>query len=233
MVQNLNRGANPPTSASSSVDKQLISVAPRPCSHDPKQPLVSKDFNLCLRKRFGPSCAWKLLKFLLAKVVVEGRWLNNQEQFLFTECVEKVSSKNDDSYKIKVSKEWLVLEETIICVYSQDSRESFEDVLSFGKRCLFGQKLLSSHAYFGWAGTFNVSEWVGRLNRKLRKKSSTKRWMGVGYKDHGYHQDVAIDGTPHWKEVASSSNSETYRSAPLLGDGLRNEDWWYDTLSCC
>jgi len=75
-------------------------------------------------------------------------------------------------------------------------RKSLESSLSHGRgyfsaRIYFGRKFEMIRAYKVWIKT------------RFPKKFSPKKFVGVGYGDHGTARSVASDGSPHWTEVAS------------------------------
>jgi hypothetical protein len=43
-------------------------------------------------------------------------------------------------------------------------------------------------------------------------KLPAKRFVGVGYKDKGNRRDPAVDGSPSWQEVATSSKMRNFVS---------------------
>jgi len=69
---------------------------------------------------------------------------------------------------------------------------------------------------FGW---LKSKEWIKlvewrKTTRKKRPKSS-KRFVGVGYRDQGTYRDKAKFGTPAWQEVAMVAQEELPRK-PIL-----------------
>lgn len=69
----------------------------------------------------------------------------------------------------------------------------------------WGDALPSKRAYFGWERTFQINRYSIRLNKLLKRKPRPQRFVAVGYRDHGTCQEVHLDGSPTWQEVASQS----------------------------
>lgn len=62
----------------------------------------------------------------------------------------------------------------------------------------------SRSAYFGLRNDEKITSAITlRLRRALPPQHlPAKRYIGVGYRDHGCMKDVAKDGSPHWTEVS-------------------------------
>jgi hypothetical protein len=73
----------------------------------------------------------------------------------------------------------------------------------------FGSKLRVHCAYFG-KKLLNPPKSLLRKRSPYSNKSRAirKKYIGVGYKDHGTMRNDAIDGSPHWKEVSSQNFEE-------------------------
>lgn len=73
--------------------------------------------------------------------------------------------------------------------------------------------LPSSRAFFGYMKQPRIrnSYEIHLRNPLFRPKKYEKPYIGVGYRDKGSRRDKARDGSPDWKEVASSSSYEVER----------------------
>jgi len=70
----------------------------RPCNHDPKEILVSKEDYIELRK-LSFRTQYNTVRFLLSKVEREGS-LSSKENFILLNCFENCDSKSDYSWII-------------------------------------------------------------------------------------------------------------------------------------
>lgn len=79
---------------------------------------------------------------------------------------------------------------------------------------LASQFLPSSHAFFGMENSSRKLWQFIRENDLLKPRTKPQAFVGVGYKDKGSRRNVARDGSPSWKDVASahleSGRSQTY-----------------------
>jgi hypothetical protein len=86
--------------------------------------------------------------------------------------------------------------------------------------------LPSSRAYFGYKKQPRIYDSYRILLRnplKAPKKLPSKRYIGVGYRDKGSLKNTAIDGSPHWKEVAADSYEKDRRKEEI-NNAIRNID---------
>jgi hypothetical protein len=63
-----------------------------------------------------------------------------------------------------------------------------------------------------------VQNFIRVMDQDVQSPSTVKpppiRFMGVGYKDHGSLRSLSFDGTPHWKEVATSDRMREHTEEP-------------------
>jgi len=166
---------------------------------------VSKVFSFGLRK-IPMREVLRLVRMLLAKVALEGIGnLSEEERVILVYSWERITSFTDISFQEKRDREWLPLEDLYFHI-TGDPKFWFFKTLDVNKHARSLQEkgtLPSSCAYFGWTKTHKFSSYLKRINRNLRQKPPPKRWMGVGYRDHGQCRDVSWDASPSWQEVAS------------------------------
>jgi len=186
---------------------------PHPGGHDPTKVWVSKDFSI--RSRIHSArVAFRLLKFLCTKVLVEGLDRTSEtEKFLMFDCYLKLEDYQDPSFwdgdKIRT---WKLFEMYLsqvrsnsISLKSQVARKASLEYNSVIQRIL-----PSPHAYFGWRKTFRAENYLTRENRALKRNPRPKRFIGVGYRDKGNAGDIAYDASPSWQEVACATNSASF-----------------------
>lgn len=66
------------------------------------------------------------------------------------------------------------------------------------------------NAYFGRLKQNPTKSLLGSRPVRRAPRPVRKRFIGVGYKDHGTMKNIAKDGSPHWKEVSSHfTNTES------------------------
>lgn len=189
--------------------KTRVFEAPQsPCTSDPTDRLDKLQEGYTVKIKKGTKRT-TLFRFLLAKLVYDPEEGLHLDEFLVLwnlgQELEEISLR-DDLFKSKwddfLLKAHLILAEV-------DSRE-FPIRLQFSENQraelieFLGEHFPRPEAYFGLKG-----------NRELRSSYSIlfgsqvkpqylrqKRFVGVGYKDHGMHRDLARDGSPTWKEVS-------------------------------
>lgn len=196
-------------SASYPSKKKSPSNSNNPLQHNgpvatiPQDLKASKDVFWTLRGTLREQTqSWK---FLISKIVHEGmRSLDWKERFLLYLLHDRLSNVKDRGW---VEKYWNWFRQTVsvfnyftLFLKQEDCpKVEFDRVL---KDPFFSGGALSAHAYFGRKKFFNVKNVLRRVNLKLRKRPPPKRFVGVGYRDHGTARDVATDGSPTWQEVA-------------------------------
>jgi hypothetical protein len=177
-----------------------------PClrNPDPTTRLTSKEISYDLRK-LPHSEYYSTLRYLLAKIEFEGR-LSNRESLAMTLCFDELWSYSDKSWVQKfgthlVRMKFLIECYQRICKTGSDVQERFR-LISRGYQ--YRKFLHQPNAYFGRKISFNLKRILVRINRKLKRESSVKRFIGVGYRDAGNARNTALDGSPSWQDVSSS-----------------------------
>lgn len=210
-----------PLTASRNSRKQLSVADHNPGGYDPLNLTVSKTktFRVLVKT---PTQALMIVRFLLAKVIHQRDFrLTDAEELLMLEAWEILGSVKDQSFKAKYNKIVSNLR------YVELSRRGTTlnpniDHTQWWKMLARLEGIPSSHAFFGWWKTFRIKDWFRIRNRALESKSSQKRFIGVGYQDHGTARDVAFDGSPRWQEVVGarlflSAEKEEPLCSPFLG----------------
>lgn len=179
-----------------------------PCTSDPSKDClerISEGFTVKIRKGTKRTT---LFRFLLAKMVYDCEEGLHLDEFLtlwslgqdlsmeltkegkFKEKWEFFLGRSLQFLKNVPSKEF-----PIRLSLSQEQREK---LLKY-----FGENFPQPQAYFGLRGNRLLrSSFTLKLNSQLPSpKIPPKRFVGVGYKDHGLRRNFAKDGSPSWQEV--------------------------------
>ena len=142
-----------------------------------------------------------------------------------TLCFDELWSYSDKTWVLKfgthlVRMKFLIECYQRICKTGSDIRERFSIITNSDIR--FKEFLHQPNAFFGRKISFNLKRILVRINRKMKRISSVKRFIGVGYRDAGNARNTALDASPSWQDVASSkcqSSKDKYSkqwSAPEL-----------------
>lgn len=171
--------------------------------HDPVNLTVSKSRTFSARVK-APTDALILLRFLLAKIVYrrDVSVLSVAEQFLINESWLVLKRCKDLSFWRSHSKQVEQLQR-VNALRRMTLNPSVDHTLWWETlECETG--IPSRHAYFGWWKSFEIKRWFRTSNSELKSKTSPKRFIGVGYRDHGTARDSARDGSPSWQEVVGA-----------------------------
>jgi hypothetical protein len=175
----------------------------KPGKHDPINQLrVSEHLTFRVRK-LNPSMALNWVRFLLTKVLMTRSFdLCEEEAVLLHESWRVLVNVRDNSWNEKYNQSLTTLEG----VYSFFRKGSWvnPEHHEWWNYQLSLPIFRSKHAYFGWVKSNSAKAWLVKTNRQLRKSSRPKRFIGVGYRDHGTAKKPHWDGTPSWQEVAGS-----------------------------
>ena len=161
-----------------------------------------KYLTTCLSRKL-----WVLrFKFLLSKLSYEGEEFSEQNleelNFLAMEIYNK--GEKDVTWR-KFSKQISLLKDfqkNIIILTSK--RNSKSCWYRFPRECL--GMIQTEYAYFGLKNQkiFKDYSLIWRVRKIV--KHPPHRYVGVGYKDKGTCSNRAVDGSPGWKQVATSDN---------------------------
>lgn len=193
----------------------------RPDGHEPLNLTVSKTKSFSTRVK-TPTQALTFVRFLLAKVVYRRSLLalSVPERILLEDSREILRNVKDPSF-IARHKRTVA---SFAYIYAMVSRGTLNPEVdhTFWWNSLQSTTVgfPSMNAYFGWWKTFDIKAWFRFKNRALKPKSPPKRFIGVGYQDHGTTQNVAEDASPRWQEIAGArlflSEAESPYGAPSL-----------------
>lgn len=177
-----------------------------PGGHDPTTLQVSKVKSFGVRVR-GVSKLWKASLLILSGVACCGRSsIRVEEDAILSETVVQLSASRNRHFVEKISKTLLEVEDFLLYILQKRCPPEGSTInVQKWSQDLQNKKILPQpHAYYGWRGSFDSKVWFVSLNRLLAKKPRPKKFVGVGYSDHGGFRNTALDGSPSWQEVASS-----------------------------
>lgn len=193
-----------------------------PCTSDPRDQLGKLQEGYTVKIRKGTKRA-TLFRFLLAKLVYDPEEGLHLDEFLvlwnLLQELEELSQK-EKSFGTKWE-DFLCRSQLIIS--ELDSREfpirlDLDELQRIRLIEFLGENFPRPEAYFGLKGNRELrSSYCIQFPSEMKPQYlRPKRFIGVGYKDHGMHRNLALDGSPTWKEV-NSVISEIQR---LTEDGL-------------
>lgn len=192
--------------------------SPRPDSYDPMKLQVSQDFTFGLRKR-GISKLWSVVRFLYSKAVYEPSKLDLLDLFILDSALEQLLLSKTESWNKQNRKRLINVSN---CFKLVRSSASGQVAATNGLRIFLNNIergfIHSAHAYFGRRNDYSPKDWIKTTNRRLKKSPPPKRYIGVGYQDHGARRIHSYDASPSWQEVASTrgnlSVSVNHREPP-------------------
>jgi hypothetical protein len=156
-----------------------------------------------------------LLRYFLTKSFWRGEHLEDWEKVAIYLLWDRLSVFRDPSWFAEHYQWWLAIKLLISKLGFQTRPEGPErkivELLHQNHKIF-----LSPRAYLGQE--FKLEEILKKINRAHRPKAPPRRWIGVGYRDHGNAREPQLDGTPPWQEVVRA-RLEAY--APDLGDVIR------------
>lgn len=180
-----------------------------PDSHDPRNLRVSTWDSFELRKT-SPREGLLLLKMLLSRVVWEGpQTLSQRDLALVVLVYDNLRTVKDLNFQL-VFRRWVV--ETTLFLHQRSFLDCFTSSHSPAAVSEASRKgaIGTLHAFYGWFRLFRVGTYLRTVNRRFRRPTPPKRFIGVGYRDHGTAGSPSWDGTPGWQEIASSTTESRY-----------------------
>lgn len=124
-------------------------------------------------------------------------------------------------------------------VLIRDNRLTFHQKQQQALRLIdsYQMEVKPGNAYYGKKVQAPVpSLLLKRVPSRVRHKRR-KRFIGVGYKDHGTMRNIATNGSPDWKEVCSSNIEEsvwpryTEKEKDMLGIFYRRFHRYWDKIN--
>jgi len=182
----------------------------RPCNYDPTFSLNSLD-KIFYIKNLPLSRLYNTTRFLLSKIEREGR-LSDTEHFVLLQCFDKCDSNLQLSWVLS-KKVHLERMKFLIESYHRILKLGVPVIINFSmisKGFKYREFLLTSHAYFGMKNFLNVRKVLKRIDLNKKTYPPSKRFVGVGYKDHGSRRKLELDATHTWQDL---SMSESFQSS--------------------
>jgi len=195
-------GLRQSSSYRSDVEKQQSVADPRLDFHDPIELVVNRSRTFSVKVR-TPTEALMICRVLLSKIVVRRDLsiLSTAEQYILSEAWNVLRMRKSRS--LVLAKSSLVASLLYVENCRRMTLNPNVDHSSWWTMLSRKEGILSPHAYFGWFGSNNITQYLRFRNRETeRPKTANKRFVGVGYRDKGNTRDVAFDASPTWQEVA-------------------------------
>lgn len=164
-------------------------------------------------KRVSSTKIFERYKFLLLKLIVEPEQPTEDEVQEATLLKVRLLDEADVNF---IRAHSVVLRDLTLLndVLFKDSRLSYQQKQQQALRLIdsYQMEVKPGNAYFGKRVQAPVPTLLTkRAYLSQRRNRVRKRYIGVGYKDHGTMRNIAEDGSPDWKEVCSSLKEEVER----------------------
>lgn len=150
-------------------------------------------------------------KYLTLTVIVENRRPTEEEEIEFTYLLDRLFDEADICFVRRYSK--LIREISATILLLKNKHLPAEVTTNMARKYLeqFQSELKVHNAYYGLRNQNPPKCLLKIRSRHTRKIPIRRRFIGVGYKDHGTMKNIAKDNSPHWKEVCSfNSTPEKY-----------------------
>jgi len=145
---------------------------------------------------------------LVAKAVHEG-WdtLLEEEQILLFLIFDYLDMLDNYDWVTKKMSNLIKIRPLIIYLRNIIKHKHLEGQTVLEQSAVLPMKhgvLPNKFEYFGWKTFYKIESYIHRISYGKIRNKRPKRFIGVGYKDHGNMKKMEVDGTPSWQEVASS-----------------------------
>lgn len=137
------------------------------------------------------------LRFLLGSIIFE-KDVPSEE--IVAEVFDLIFTLGRISEPTFVRK-WGFLLFTLLGIRSWNSPSTVKSVLEDLAQTM---RILPNHREY-YSQKSELSKRLLELSYRFPKKIQPKRFIAVGYDDQGSQQDMALDGSPHWAEIASDA----------------------------
>lgn len=206
-------------------DLELSQAATRPCDSELTSRLQSKlregTYKVKIKKGVK---RFTVFRFLLAKMLYEEEGLHLDEYLVLYELYYDFREMKDPTFQAKYE-EWfreteiffIYLARLAVFPYRIPQQAQWKVIQHLGT------VLPTQSAYFGLKGNRDLrNSFQLQFDHPLDLRSArVQRFVGVGYKDKGNCREVAIDGTPDWKETAGFYSSLERLYEDFLGESLK------------
>jgi hypothetical protein len=178
-------------------------------------------------------------KFLTLTVIVENRRPTEYEVVELTYLLDRLFDEADISFVQRYSKLIREISATIFLIKNKVLPAEVNSQIARNYLRQVDSELKIHNAYFGRKEQNPPKSLLRLRTAQSMKRPIRKRFIGVGYKDHGTMKNIATDGTPSWKEVSSFNSTEekywegidriwylelTYERFPRVADKLFKKD---------
>lgn len=178
-------------------------------------------------KRTKTSEYLERFKFLLLNLIVEERRPTEEELLELTYIRLRILDETDIGF---VQSNKLQIREIFGVHKILTSRGPVEVNCSVARRYLEGydSKIRIHNAYFGRLKQNPTRVLLKKRSTESQRKIAVRRrFIGVGYRDHGTMKNIATDGSPHWKEVSTDYWYQEKMKKENL-QPFRENGYWYE-----
>jgi hypothetical protein len=179
--------------------------SPPPYNSDPRNisGRISKGYHMIIKRGTNRMV---LLRFLIAKLRFSAEGISLEEYLLLYHLYFDLSESKDpnfqEKYKVflkKVQENLEFLNENRIfpIILGEKERQYLDEI--------FSNDIPKAREYFGLAGQRDIRDSFRLILHDAiePKRFAPKKVIGVGYKDKGTCRNIAFDGSPSWKEIAT------------------------------
>lgn len=166
-------------------------------------------------KRKSTRQYFERFKFMIADLIATRSEPNEDQLIELTYLSDRLYDEADLGW---ISAHWLEMRNlSNLQGVLSDRNGCYIDKFEFCKRLIseYNMKLRVGCAYFG-KKLIKPNECLLRKRTPNSRNASRsrRRFIGVGYKDHGTMKNIAEDGTPHWKEVSAAQIPDPRKIRP-------------------
>lgn len=153
-----------------------------------------------------------VLRYYISKIVFTEEILDPMEVIVLWEAYESVVKKIalDPAYRAKygeVAFRYRAILQSLDSIIKKAPKQRFESLSQY--RNNRGCKFASKSYYYIVGGNVNAS-YRARVKQLQDYRPPPKRFIGIGYGDHGTAKDLSYDASPSWQEVALVNGESEY-----------------------
>lgn len=150
-----------------------------------------------------PATAYRELRYLLTKVFARKELLNEKEEVLLYYIIEYFQNlRSISNWSDRQDIKKLSLFQTVK-LYLKFRDQDYPEWAKAQLKILIPHFRMTPRAFLGLRPK-RLTVLFRTINRRLKKSPPPVRYIGVGYRDKGATTDTSKDGSPSWKEVAST-----------------------------
>lgn len=187
---------------------------------------LKKDRNARLDVRIFKSIT--IVRYFLSKIVFTEEKLDPMDTIVLWEAYEDVVGKiaTDPNYRRKYGEcafRYRAILQSLDSIMKKSPEKRYQELASY--RSNIGCNFASKRHYYVVGGNVNKA-YRARVKQLQDYRSPPKRFIGIGYGDHGTAKDLSHDGNPSWQEVAleqdyTEHENENSRTSKIFAEFAR------------